>query len=136
MARALSTATQMRVADATINNLVEQNAKIKAETATERTKPGLVVAQTQTEGKKPDYLVAQKAKTLADADLSIADLPKNLNAGVTAKNEMDIDPRIRKIADQAGFAGRRVDQILSPVTSTLRSAKDAVGLFRNRWYYD
>ena len=45
MQRAISTATQMKVADATINNLVEQNAKIKAETLTEKERP-LLVANT------------------------------------------------------------------------------------------
>jgi len=116
MSKVVNSATQAAVAKATIDNLVEQNAKIKAETLTESKRPRLVTAQ-------GEQATAGAFKADAETGNVLAQRPVILNAGVTAKNEMDINPTVRKIADQAGFAGKRVDQVLAPVTSVISSAK-------------
>jgi len=126
MAKMLSTATQMRVADATINNLVEQNAKIKAETLTEHMRPTLVVQDTD-KRRQETATEAERTKQVRGQNVILN------NAGITAKNEADINPAVRKAADQLGFGGKRVDQILSPVTSIISSAKGAKSLFSDRF---
>lgn len=116
MAKVVSTATQAKVAAATIDNLVEQNAKIKAETLTEKQRPLLVVTQQAREHASANKLDEETANVRATR-------PIIENAGITAKNEADINPTVRKIADQAGFGGKRVDQIMAPVTSIMSTAK-------------
>jgi len=120
--RAVATATQTRVANATIDNLVEQNAKIKAEAATERLRPYQVIVDTSKSGSaKAVYDAEEKNKS--------AVLPVLLNEALRAENETGIDPAVRRVLDQYGYGGRKATEIVSPVSSIVSSAKGAKGLF-------
>lgn len=120
--RAVSTAVQTKVANATIDNLVEQNAKIKAEAATERMRPYQVMVDTAKSG---------SAKSVYDAEWENkkALLPVLLNEALRAENEKGIDPAVRKVLDQYGYGGRKANEIISPVGNLISSAKGAKGLF-------
>ena len=77
--KAVSTSTQIRVAAATIDNLVEQNAKIKAEVLTEKQRPLLVANEA---GLKANQ------QGLVRADTRVSSERGNIlrNESVTAKN--------------------------------------------------
>lgn len=127
MQKALSTATQMRVADATINNLVEQNAKIKAETLTERERPALVGQQVLLTADQASK-VATETNTLREA------LPIVVNDALRSKNEHEFrKTRAGKLLDQSGLAGRKAADTLSPVTNVISSAKGVKSLFSDRY---
>lgn len=122
LTKSISTAVQTKVANATIDNLVEQNAKIKAEAATERMRPYQVIVDTAKSG---------SAKSVYDmeAENKKAVLPVLLNEALRAENESEIDPAVRKVLDQYGYGGRKASDIVSPVTSIVSSAKGVKGLF-------
>ena len=128
MQRAISTATQMKVADATINNLVEQNAKIKAETLTEKERPLLVANEA---GLKANQ------QGLVRADTRVSSERGNIlrNEAVTAKNEENMNADARRLLDVGGYAGRRASQVLSPVTDLVSSARGTRALFSDRFHY-
>jgi hypothetical protein len=115
ISRAMSTATQMRVADATINNLVEQNAKIKAETLTESQRPLLVANEA---GLKANQMGNVRADTANKGQVFL----ELRNRGVTAENERAINGDVRKVLDQTGYGGQKVSDIISPVTDVVSSA--------------
>jgi hypothetical protein len=126
--KAVSSSTQMRVADATIDNLVEQNAKIKAETLTEKERPLLVANEA---GLKANQ------QGLVRADTRVSSERGNIlrNEAVTAKNEENMNADARRVLDIGGYAGRRASQVLSPVTDLVSSAKGTRALFSDRFHY-
>lgn len=135
MSKMISSATQMRVADATINNLVEQNAKIKAETATETKRPALLVADTglrksqgETEKYKPDVL---------RGDARVINLRGDIlrNDAVTSGNEESMPKDARRLLDIGGYGGKKVREIVSPVGEVISSARRARSLFSDRFHY-
>lgn len=123
VSQAISTAAQLKVQNATIDNLVEQNAKIKAETLTEGQKPELYKNMAENEGYKTEatrgalYEVANQAQR-ARNELSLRKTP----AGA--------------LLDQAGMAGRKVSDIVSPATNLIGSAKNLKWLLDKRWPTD
>lgn len=126
MQKAISSATQAKVANATIDNLVAQNAKIKAETLTE--------------GERPELLQAEKWKDLnigrvADRETSLKDLeiPIIRNKALTSTNQERINPTARRLLDQGSFVGGKASDTLAPVTDVLHSAVNVRRLFRDRW---
>lgn len=124
----VSTAVQSRVANATIDNLVEQNAKIKAETLTEKERPLLVVNEA---GLKANQM------GLVRADTRVSSEKANIlrNEALTAKNQEQMNPTARRLLDQGGFAGRKASDIVSPVGEVINSARRARSLFSDRFYY-
>ena len=128
MQRAISTATQMKVANATINNLVEQNAKIKAEVLTEKERPLLVANEAGLRANQMGLVRADTRVTNTRGDIL-------RNEAVTAKNQEEMNPTARKILDVGGFAGRKASDIVSPVGEVISSARRARSLFSDRFYY-
>lgn len=126
--RAVSTATQMKVADATIDNLVEQNAKIKAETLTESKRPILVAAQGETEKFRPDVLRADARVMNTKGDIL-------RNEAVTSGNLETMDKDARRLLDIGGYAGRKASDIVSPVGEVISTARRARSLFSDRFHY-
>lgn len=113
--KAISTGVQARVANATIDNLVEQNAKIKAEAATERERPELVRADVG--------LTDQRNRNLK-GDLLIKKyvLPVQQNEALRAENAMSMPASARRVLDIGAYGGRAVSQTLQPVFETVNSA--------------
>lgn len=128
MQRAISTATQVRVANATIDNLVEQNAKIKAETLTEKERPLLVANEAGVKAHQQGLIRADTRVTNTRGDIL-------RNEAVTSKNQEDMDPSVRKVLDVGGFAGRKASDIISPVGEVISSARRARSLFSDRFHY-
>jgi len=126
MQKMISTAVNAKVANATIDNLVEQNAKIKAEAATERWRPDLVASQTGVNRNTIPILRERERLTKHAATVEES-------AAERAKNELAINSTVRRLLDQAGYGGKKVDEILSPVSNIVSSAKRAKSLFDERW---
>lgn len=148
MQKAISSAVQARVANATIDNLTEQAAKYKAEAATESKRPSLVVAETglagaktgltgaetATERKRPLNVSADTTKKLEDARLISHEADIRRNDAITAQNQERINPTARKILDVSSFGGRRISDTLSPVSDLISSASRARWLLNDRWH--
>jgi hypothetical protein len=135
MQGAVSTSVAMKTANATIDNLVAQNAKIKADTITAGVDAKLRAAQIATEKRRPLQIdqsvytdAARGVNLIADTDLKQSSLVPLNNAVLTAKNQMDMNPEMRKLLDQGGFAGKRVDDLLSPVSTLVSGARGVVNL--------
>nr|QJB19214.1 MAG: DNA pilot protein [Microvirus sp.] len=129
MQKMISTAVNAKVADATIDNLVEQNAKIKAESATERNRPFLVRAQTKSEGERALNIATDTAK---EGNL----MPAYRNRGKEGENELELRRTATgKLLDQAGLGGRKVGDVLSPVGSLVGSAKGVKWMMNDRFHY-
>lgn len=127
--KAINTGVQARVANATIDNLVEQNAKIKAETLTETRRPQLVSAQTgETDTRARQNI--ERTKLLEQ------ELPILRNQALTARNEERINATARRIADQAAYLGGKTSATLAPVRDVVSTARSTRDLFRKRFYYD
>lgn len=124
--KAISTGVQARVANATIDNLVEQNAKIKAETATEKTLPALRNAQTFSEA-------TRQALDMANERLRRAGLPIVENDALTAINEQKINATARRLTDQGARLGKKSSDTISPVTDVINSAAGVRRVFQRRW---
>jgi len=120
--KAINTGMQARVANATIDNLVEQNAKIKAEAATERLRPYQVIVDTSRSGSGKVLLDAEAANTAAK--LSIIS-----NEAITANNLSRMNSTARRILDQSAYGGKKLGDTISPVTDIVSTAKGAKGLF-------
>lgn len=121
MQKAISTAVNARVANATIDNLVEQNAKIKAET--------------RTEGVRPALLAEQAGVARGESNIKRATLPVVENAALTAENERRMNSTARRLLDQGAYGGKKASDTLSPVSDLLSSAKHARSVFSDRFYY-
>lgn len=123
MQKGISTAVAMKTADATINNLVEQNAKIKAETLTEARRPLLVGEQAVATARHGERDAAETYKTRES-------MPIVINEAVRSENERELrSTPAGKLLDQAGMAGRKVSDVISPATNLISSAKGIRGLF-------
>lgn len=108
---AAATATQMRVADATVNNLVQQNANLKASA-------GLTAADTVLRGQQT---ATEKWRTLTGmAESGTAGLNQEITRNIarTSSNQLGMDPTVRRLLDIAGFGGKSLSQILAPVSGT------------------
>lgn len=129
MQKMISTAVNARVANATIDNLVEQNAKIKAEAATERERPELVRFQQGSE--------RERAKNIAiDTLKEVTRLPVSSNVAKEAENELELRRTAAgKLLDQAGLGGRKVGDVLSPVSNIVGSAKQLKWIMNDRFHY-
>nr|QJB19315.1 MAG: DNA pilot protein [Microvirus sp.] len=134
--KAVSTSTQMRVADATIDNLVEQNAKIKAEAATELRRPALVGEQTVATARSGEKSAADTYK-VREGEMPILRSKGDIlrNEAITSKNEEKMNGDARRLLDIGGYAGKRSSQILSPVTDIVSSARGVRSLFSDRFHY-
>ncbi|AXH75863.1 MAG: DNA pilot protein [Microviridae sp.] len=103
-------AVALKTADATIDNLVEQNAVLSANERLQR-----VQAATQAElaGKTRQETINLKEM-----------LPKLVNEAITAKNQSGIWPNVRSAADVSAFLGGRAGDAISPL---LNSSKAVLG---------
>jgi len=122
----ISSAVALKTADATIDNLVAQNAKIKAETLTEEKRPYNVAmdsALKETHGYKAD----------AERHNIEAELPTIVDRGVSAKSRMDLNPSVRSAADKASFLGNAAGNATAPVVNLISSAKGVKSLFNDRF---
>ncbi|AXH74344.1 MAG: DNA pilot protein [Microviridae sp.] len=122
---AISSAVSLKTMDKMaeeIANLKVTKDKIIAETASEAKLPALREQQT--------LLTADTAsKTVAETQLRKAALPVALNEALTAKNLMDMDPRARRILEQAGYGGRKASDVISPVANLVSSARQGMNMF-------
>lgn len=125
---AIPTAVALKTADATIDNLVDQNAKIKAETLTEGQRPALVSAET---GK----LNTSMSKDVSERRNIEAQLPIIVDSATSAKNRSDMNPTVRKVLDVGAFSGGKAAETIAPVTNLISSAKGVRSLFSDRFYY-
>lgn len=125
--KAISTATAMKTANATIDNLVEQNAKIKAETLTETARPQNVKMDTALKD-------IQGYNVEAERDNRKAGLRVILNDALRSDNEAEFRKTpAGKVLDQAGMAGRKASDVISPVTNLISSARGVRSLFSDRY---
>lgn len=109
----VQSATQMKVADATINNLVQNNANLKAQAA-------LTAADTSLRGQQ---LSTEKWRTLTGmAESGTAGLQQEIvrNAARSSSNQLNMDPTVRRLLDIAGFSGKSISDILAPVSGTAK----------------
>lgn len=134
MQQLISTATQLRTADATVDNLVEENAKIKAQTAVEKKRSDLVEAETGSTRQRTGNIYA-------DTLIKNEALKTAINEAVKADNEVEFRKTAAgKLLDQAGLAGRKASDIVSPIGSVLSSARGVAKhlsdtSFRSRYYF-
>lgn len=127
--KTIGTAVQARVANATIDNLVEQNAKIKAETLTEKQRPYLVRGLGDTEQAR-QFLVARQAdselhrteRTKHEAESAKYDVPIVRNRALESTNQERINATARRLFDQGAYLGKRGADTIAPVTDVLNSA--------------
>ena len=125
ISQAISTATQARIADKTIDNLVEENARIKADAELKRREAPVVDARFLSESQRSSLLKAQTANTAIDTEKTRLGLPIVKSAAQTALNELDMNPDARKLLDIGGYAGKKSADILEPVGSFVSSAVGA-----------
>jgi len=130
MQKSISSAVQQKVASATIDNLVAQNAKIKAETLTEGNRPALLSAQTDTEKRNPMLKDAQTGEAWQRGS-NLRTVGTILdNDALTAINEGKINSSAREAADQGAYIGRKSSQVLRPVTDVISTAKGAKSILQ------
>ena len=120
------TAVALKTADATIDNLVDQNAKIKAETLTEGARPMLVSAETA-KTMSSDRLIGAEKKNVE------ANLPIILDSATSAKNRSDMNPTARRALDVTRFSGDAIDRGIAPITNLANSATSSGRLFNDMW---
>lgn len=124
-------AVALKTANATIDNLVDQNAKIKAETLTEGTRPELVRADTQLRGMQSEKTDAEVRTLNEERKNIVARLPLILDEGTSARNRMSINPTVRSVADKAAFLGDRTGSAISPITNLVSSARGVSSIIRD-----
>lgn len=130
MQKAISTAVQSRVANATIDNLVEQNAKIKAEAATERVRPSLLQAETREVGERATTEPIRRWLIGGEAAKAGYEVPIIRNKAITAANEERMNATARRLIDQGGYAGKKISDTLSPVNDLINSAMKGRRLYQ------
>lgn len=133
--QAIPNAVALKTADATIENLVAQNAKIKADTLTETKRPALVEAETGlTRGR--DIKTADERELVKAQSANVkAGLPLIVDTSHSAKNRLSLDPTVRSVADKAKFLGDSANHAVAPVANLISSAKGVRSLFNDRFYY-
>lgn len=114
MQAVVGSATQMKVADATVNNLVQQNANLKTQAALTAADTSLRKQQTKTEEYRTPGELARSVGASYLSDVA-------RNAAKTSTNQLSIDPTVRRLLDIAGFGGKTVSDILAPVMGTART---------------
>lgn len=119
---AVQSSSALRTANATIDNLAAENAKIKAQTELEK-------AQTQTEGVRKDLVSDQSNLTFWQKEAVKEGVPKVIDDALSAKNRMEMNPDARKTLDIMGFGGKKLDDIISPITGIVSSAAGAKRAF-------
>jgi hypothetical protein len=119
----VSSAIQAKVQNATIDNLVQQNANLKTDQALHESDKALRDRQVLTEMDRQSNIVSETQRTKADTATKQAALPIIVNEALTAKNESDINPTVRKAADQLGYGGRKVSDMVDPVADIVSTAK-------------
>lgn len=136
ISQGISTATALKTADATIDNLVAQNAKILAETKTEQNKPAEIQARianigadTQKKGEEIDLLGARNRIENQVLHGAVRDALK-----ADAESDFMKSPQ-GKLLYQFGFGGQQLSRTLDPVSSLVNSAKSGVSVGRDwtRW---
>lgn len=136
--KGVNSALQSRIQNATIDKMADEVAKLRAETATEAKRPGLVSAQTGLDTARTG-LTKQAEKTehgrTWEAEnrgaISSWQIPIVRNQAITSQNEERMNPTARKIFDQGAYYGKKGSDTLSPVTDVLNSAVKARRLFRD-----
>lgn len=119
MQNAISTANQMRLVDAQVNQIHAQTAKTAAETTTELERPLNVQSSTNVNAARSKLADLAVAPALRDAAVADAETPYyQSTAG--------------KIAHVAGLAGRDVGAVLSPVSNLVSSARQWSGMNASR----
>jgi len=119
----IATAVSMRTADATIDNLIQQNANLKAQKALTAADEGLRTIQQVKTGYEADN-VKKTGKLLDEA------LPVAVNRAIEAQNVNAMDPTARKLLDIGGYAGRKASDIVDPVGNIASSALGVKRLFK------
>lgn len=126
---AISTALNLRTANATVDNLVQENANLK-------TKNELDKANIIKTGADAAASVASRGETQARTQLINENTVKAMNDAVHATNEREFrETPAGKLLDQAGMTGRNVSDVVSPIGSIVSSAKNAQTMFSDRWPY-
>lgn len=131
----IPSAVAMKTAQATIDNLVAQNAKIKAETLTESQRPAEVVARTSEADSGAFAKSAHGQLSNAERDKVVAELPTVVDTSLSAKNRSEMNPTVRKVLDVGAFSGNQVNHTIAPIANLLSSAKGVRSLFNDRYYY-
>lgn len=128
---AIASAVAMKTMDKTseeIANLQVENKKLAAGI-------DLLRAQTDTEKEKPRLVHEEGRGASSEADIKQASIPIAINEGLRALNEYDFrSTAAGKLLDQAGMAGRKVSDVLSPVSNLVSSARSWKGLFGSGSY--
>lgn len=116
MQRAISTGVQAKVANATIDNLVEENARIRADAELKK------IGWNKT---NQEYLTERERTRLTDVNTqrARAGLPIIQNEALTAANEMRISSTARRLTDQGARLGGKASDTLAPVSDVISSAK-------------
>lgn len=118
----ISTATSIATQDKVIDNLIADNARIKADTLTKQQEPEKVQAET---GVLNTQMMKNKAEvplTEAETRNVAARLPIISNEAITAKNESGMDSSARRVADVGGYYGHKIKQVLDPAFDLVGSA--------------
>lgn len=124
--KAISTSVQMKTMNATVDNLIQQNANLKASQALTEADRRLRGAQTATEEERPMDVKMHALYNANQAGREGNLMPEYRNRGQKGQNELDLrETPLGKILDQGGAAGRSIDDIISPVGNLLSSAKAA-----------
>lgn len=132
IASIIPSAVALKTANATIDNLIAQNAKIKADTLTEQQRPAQVLADTQRSqaaaSKTSQEEVTERSESARRA--SAAEIAAN--QAITAKNEASMNPDARKFLDIVGYGGRKADDAIAPIGNLVGTAKGVKSLAPQR----
>lgn len=125
--KSVATAVQARVANATIDNLVEQNAKIKAETLTEKERPAEILV-------RKGLMHSQGDRNIAETLNRDAVRPIIQNEALTAINQARMNSTARRVLDVGSFGGKRISDTLAPVRDVISSARGAQRIINDRFW--
>lgn len=146
----VQSALAVKTANATIDNLVQTNASLKTkqlldEASTRSTLAGIALTKANVGKVEEDTkytrsnrqkLGFEMDKTWFDAKQSEADykrklalLPEAILGGSKASNVLSLSPDVRRLLDIAGYAGKSADDVLSPVSSLVSTAKALKNIF-------
>lgn len=122
----LQSAMAMRTANATVDNMVQENANLK-------TKRLLDEANTRVSDQVTD-LTAQKGQNAA---IEGAQMQQQLKVLMNKATQADNENALRstpagKLLDQFALGGRAASDVFSPISNIVSSAKNA-GAFKDRW---
>ena len=121
--KSIASAVQLMTSEKVIENLVEQNAKIRAETETEKVRPALVAADTAV--REVDKSLREK-QVMTEGNreaITAHTIPIVRNEAVRAVNEEKINSTARRLADQGAYLGGGVSKVLKPVLDIISGAR-------------